>query len=668
MSGSGGWATRTREAASIGLAAAVAIFANEVWLNLASEPHSSRALSVGGLGLRVLAEYILVCCSASFLAVAAGKTYHLGRTGSRLVASLPAVLLLPIAVLVVEPAIGRTLLQPAGFVSMTALALLGLAASWWLVRSTPQVRDALPALAFVTLGALCGLTFCARRTLPSEVFTAESLWMLAGALSFGVAVCLPIAAIVYVSRRRPFGWRLTAVSALLAALVLGTIYFPSRTAPAHHAEARLEAGTTPSVLLIVIDTLRADFGTGTGDARDLVPSVQSLADDAVLFTSAYSAAPWTLPSFASLFTSSYPFDHGTGIRHPLTNARTALPKELPTFAESLSERGYFTGAVLTNHYLSTRYGLDRGFDAWELETQPLHRHTFARFLRRMGEAQQTHYMEAPFQTNRALGMIDFAARTGTPWLVLAHYMDPHTPYRGDVPVTPESRPRQYAQEVAVVDGALRELFEGLKSRGLYDDLLIVLTSDHGEELTDSRAETPLRADAYSPHGFSLFNELIHVPLAVKFPGNRWAGKVVGDPVSLVDVGPTIVTQAGAVPPIEFKGSDLQATILGEQPAQRVIFASGLMEREQMSAAIRGHHKLIAPHPEAGTADRSLAARGFDLRADPLETDPQDVDSPELSSLLEGISNRERRSETPLGSPVEIDPRNVKELWALGYIE
>ena len=304
----------------------------------------------------------------------------------------------------------------------------------------------------------------------------------------------------------------------------------------------------PNVLLIVVDTLRRDHLGCYGYERDVSPHIDRLAADSVRYENAYSQAPWTTPSIGALLSSQYPSTLG------IRNERSVLSQDLVLLPELLQEYGWSTGAVVSHGFCSSKWGFDQGFDFFD-ETNVL------------GHAG----VSSAGVTRAALRFID--AHAGDPFFLWLHYFDPHNeylshpghgyqrerPYRG--PVNPRNNfyklrrildrlgppdwdelRRLYDSEIAFTDHHIGRVLERLRSLELYEDSLVILTADHGEEFGDH---------GRLGHAHSLYQELVHVPLLVKYPGSE--PLVAEDPVALVDLYPTL---------LEFLGLPLPEGLVG----------------------------------------------------------------------------------------------------------
>jgi choline-sulfatase len=290
----------------------------------------------------------------------------------------------------------------------------------------------------------------------------------------------------------------------------------------------------PNIILITVDTTRADRMGFLGSSRGLTPNLDKLAKQGVVFESAYSQAPLTPVSHATIFTGTYPQFHTvTDFGHP-------LPNLLPYVPEILQKSGYHTAAFIGSLILDPKAnmapGFDRGFDSFD-----------AGFHQKRGpDEDRYHSIE-----RRAGDVIDHAIawlkqNRESPFFIWIHLYDPHAPY--DPPAPYDARFKDpYDGEVAYVDACLGKLFTYFRQRRLYDRALIAMMSDHGESLG---------AHGESMHGIFLYEETIHVPLLFKLPGEVLAGRRVSARVRLVDVAPTLLSMLNLPLPRTFQGESL----------------------------------------------------------------------------------------------------------------
>lgn len=369
------------------------------------------------------------------------------------------------------------------------------------------------------------------------------------------------------------------------------------------------AAKAPLVIVYLVDTLRADHTSPYGYARDTTPQLAAFAKESVLFETAIAQASWTKPSVASLMTSLLPGQHRA------VQLRDALAEAHLTLAEMLQAKGYATAAAIANSVIYSKgAGFEQGFDLFS----GLH-----------GAAgRPSKLVEAAVVVDEALRLID--ARRGLPTFVYVHTMDPHVPYAPPAPFdrkyepspTPEhpaEDPRtdykeaadrerfvaQYDGDVAYGDQEFGRFVRGLRERGLLDQALVVFMADHGEEFQDHGQWL---------HGRSVFDELVRVPLIVRFPGGEGGGRRVSQQVQVVDVLPTILESQGLPVP--------EPPVIAGHPLQSVL-KGGLLEAPALSEI---SHRGFVAHGMRTRKDKYIARYSpesdelyFDLTQDPGET-------------------------------------------------
>jgi arylsulfatase A-like enzyme/Flp pilus assembly protein TadD len=373
----------------------------------------------------------------------------------------------------------------------------------------------------------------------------------------------------------------------------------------------------PNVLLVTIDTLRADHVGSYGAPEVSTPTLDALARQGVRFQVALSASPLTLPSHASILTGLYPPAHG--VRH---NGLFRLEARFDTLAERLHAAGYATGAVVGSVVLARRYGLDQGFESYDDEVSP-HAAVPGGYLERDADAV----------TDRALE-----------WLSTA-----------PPPYADRFRERPYAGEVAFVDASLARLLAGLRDAQLLDDTLIVATSDHGESLGEHGEVT---------HGYGLYDATLAVPLVLRGPGIP-QGRVVEEPVRTVDIAPTVLRRAGLEPPPAVDGRDL-ATLWRPEPtgAPRWAYAETLATRFD-----HGWSPLFAVRSPTHLYVRAPRAELYALEQDPSQQRNLVEQAPsvavpvvtELDARIQQVLEREHHA-----ASVGLDAATRRRLAALGY--
>ena len=289
----------------------------------------------------------------------------------------------------------------------------------------------------------------------------------------------------------------------------------------------------PNIILVTVDTTRADRMGFLGSKRGLTPNLDGLARQGVVFEKAFSQAPLTPVSHATIFTGTYPQFHTvTDFGHP-------LPALLPYLPEILQKSGYHTAAFIGSLILDPKAnmapGFDRGFDFFDAGFHA---------KREAGE-DRYHTVERRAGDVVAHAMAWLEKNQKPPFFIWVHLYDPHAPY--DPPSPYDKIKDRYDGEVAYSDASLGKLFAYLRRRGLYDRALITVMSDHGESLG---------AHGEKMHGIFLYDETIHVPLLFKLPGSLLAGRRVTTRVRLVDVAPTVLSMLSLPLPPTFQGESL----------------------------------------------------------------------------------------------------------------
>jgi arylsulfatase A-like enzyme len=394
-----------------------------------------------------------------------------------------------------------------------------------------------------------------------------------------------------------------------------------------------------NLLLVTLDTTRADRIGAYGYAAAATPHLDALAREGVRYVRCYSPVPLTLPSHASLLTGLWPPRHGVH-----ANGTQLLAEEASTLAEQLLARGYQTAAVVGAFVLDRRFGLAQGFEHYDDDLSG------AEAPGRFAYAER----DARRVTDAALRWLD--GRRRGPFLLWVHYFDPHAPYSppGDDPALAVHLP--YDAEIAFVDGELGRLLRALEIEGAARTLIVV-TADHGEGLYEHGEAT---------HGLFAYESTLRVPLLVRFPDRRQAGSVIERPVSLVDVLPSVLDWLGEPVPEELDGERLPLAreIPGELPRALYFENEGpaqLFGWSPQWGIVLGEHKFIqAPRPEF-----------YDLASDPGELRDLYSKSDEaalrmaerFTDTVEQIHARPRLRES--AHPLRDDER--ARLEALGYL-
>jgi len=364
-------------------------------------------------------------------------------------------------------------------------------------------------------------------------------------------------------------------------LLFFSLWFPISVSASDHSA---------SVVLITLDTTRADRMGFMGSKRGLTPNLDQLAQQAIVFERAYSQAPLTTVSHATILTGTYPQFHR------VNDFGTRLPSRIPYLPDMLRGHGYRTGAFVGSIILDPRNGLapgfDRGFDVYD-----------AGYTLEQGGRDRFETVErrANAVVARAIKWLD--QNSAHPFFLWVHLYDPHQPYDPPPPYAERFASAPYDGEIASMDGALGELFSYLQKHSLYRESLIAVMADHGEALGQHGEET---------HGIFLYDETIHVPLFIKLPANRYAGRRISSPVRLVDVAPTIADELGLQVPEEMQGESLLHTLASDTPERPVYSQTDYPKQgfgwSPISSLRQGNYLYVqAPRREL-----------YDLHTDPSE--------------------------------------------------
>jgi tetratricopeptide (TPR) repeat protein len=345
------------------------------------------------------------------------------------------------------------------------------------------------------------------------------------------------------------------------------------------------SGTRPNVLLVTIDTLRADRVGVYDSGRRLTPNIDRWAADAVVFERAYAHTVTTLPSHANILLGATPPFHGV---HDNTNF--IVPPGVPTMAAHLKAAGYATGAFIGGFPLDSRFGLGRGFDLYDDDLRTAERDPGI-------EAGRERRAQAVL--DRALDWL--AGRTSS-WFLWVHLYDPHDPYAPPEPFRSRHAKDPYDGEVAYADSVLGGLFGRLRDSRDVANTLVVLTGDHGESLGDHGERT---------HGFLAYEAALRIPLIIREPGIApgRTGRRVAAPVSHADIFPTVCEAIGLRPPAGLQGASLRPLMSGDRPAARPIYFESLSPALNLgwgpiTGFIRGSEKFIeSPVPELYDLDK-----------------------------------------------------------------
>jgi arylsulfatase A-like enzyme/Tfp pilus assembly protein PilF len=401
------------------------------------------------------------------------------------------------------------------------------------------------------------------------------------------------------------------------------------------------ADARPNVIVITIDTLRADHLGCYGYRQIQTPNIDELARSAARFTHAYTPVPITLPAHTALFTGSFPM--ATGM-HDFSGNK--LPASAITLAKVLRENGYTTAAFLGSAVLDSRFGLNQGFDTY-----------FDHFdFSRLDEANLDQMeRRGDLVMDEALDWLK--ANPRQPFLLWVHLYDPHYPYTPPEPYASRYITHLYDGEIAFDDVQVGRLISFLKETGTFRKSLIVLAGDHGESLGEHGEKT---------HGFFIYNATLHVPLLIK--SQEPPRRVVDDEVSLVDVMPTIL-QALRIPvPASVQGRSLLTEVVGRNaPGSSNLYSENYLPllhfrwSQLRGLQVRGLKYIDAPRPEL-----------YDTRSDPHETknlyNSRQALGHELHDRLFAMLRRYTPASGVAAGEKELtDPALFERLRSLGYV-
>ncbi len=389
-----------------------------------------------------------------------------------------------------------------------------------------------------------------------------------------------------------------------------------------------------NVVLISMDTTRADHLGCYGNDGIETPNIDALAARSLRFDHCFSAVPITLPSHTTMLTGLYPLDHSVR-----DNGTFHVPEEVPTLATILGHAGRTTIGVIGAFPLTSQFGLSRDFDIWDEDFEGRRR-----ALLLLAFEQRS----ADRVTRRALDLLEKHGER--PFFLFVHYFDPHRPWEAPSLYARRYRKSPYDAEIAFTDTWIGRLLAGLDEMGHGNDTVIILAADHGEGLSDHEEET---------HSFLLYNGTVRVPLLLSGPGIEPG--VVERPVSLADVAPTILEILGIETIAPMDGTSL----LRPPPADRLIYSECLAGRLQhgwndMRSAVVGNRKLIL-----GAPSELYAVDDLRETENLAEVEPRTAAALE-DRLLTRIKNA-RPARTLEESFTAADPETRARLEALGYV-
>jgi arylsulfatase A-like enzyme/Tfp pilus assembly protein PilF len=399
-----------------------------------------------------------------------------------------------------------------------------------------------------------------------------------------------------------------------------------------------------NVVLITLDTLRADHVGTYGNTEVRTPNLDRLAGEGVVFEQAMTSAPLTLPAHSSIFTGQFPPRHGVR-----DNGGFFLGPEQVTMAELLSDQGFKTGAAVGAFVLDSKWGLDQGFATYQDD-----------FDLTKVKAMSLASIRRPGNEVVDLALKWMEGVAGQRFFSWLHLYDPHAPYVAPEPYKSQFQGHPYRGAVAFTDAQVGRVLTFLKDRGLADRTIVVVSGDHGEGLGEHGEDT---------HGFFIYESSMHVPLIVHAPFSNTTGRRVAQPVRTVDILPTVLDLLQMPVPDSLAGVSLAPLLTGARELSNVSM-EGYGEAmyplhhygwSELTAIRSDRYKLIdAPRPEL-----------YDLERDPRE---QTNIFEERRSVADAMLRNFRAQKRAMAAaapaapkPEEVDPETRARLAALGYV-
>ncbi len=403
------------------------------------------------------------------------------------------------------------------------------------------------------------------------------------------------------------------------------------------AKGKLGLEKPRHVILISIDTCRADYLSCYGYRRNITANIDAVAAEGILFENVVTSVPQTLPAHSSMLTGTIPLYHGIhdNLGYQLDRSNITLP-------EILGEHGFKTGAIISSFVLDSQFGLDQGFDSYNDHFEDVIR-TSNSNERRGGEAS------------------DFAIRwlgehKDSEFFLFLHYFDPHFRYEPPEPFRSSYADDLYAGEIAYTDHCIGRVIDELKDLGLYESALIIITSDHGEMLAEH---------GEAEHGYFIYQSAIKVPLIFKLPG-RATPERVKNLVGLVDIVPTVCNLLGIQAPAHIRGKSLTAYFSKDRVPgpKRYIYC------ESFTPTKHNANALIGVVTDGWKYIQTTRPELYDLIRDPQEMDDLIDKEPQRAHLLQEhlkLILSEQISEDNPSSRLKLDEEGKKRLESLGYI-
>jgi arylsulfatase A-like enzyme/Flp pilus assembly protein TadD len=412
------------------------------------------------------------------------------------------------------------------------------------------------------------------------------------------------------------------------------------------ASSELVFAASPNIILITVDTTRADRMGFLGSQLGLTPNLDALAAHSLIFARAYAQVPLTTPSHAALLTGTYPqFNHVEDLGSP-------LPKQIPYLPDLLHQHGYRTAAFVGAEILnpaSTAPGFERGFDVYDAD-----------FHRRKPGEDRYHSLErrAEDVANRALGWLSHNQKA--PFFIWIHFYDPHDPYDPPEPFKSRYLASPYDGEIAYTDSVIGSFINVLQKHGLYQSSIIAVASDHGEAFGEHGEQR---------HGVFLYDETIHVPLLLKLPSDRFAGQRIQRKVALTSIAPTLLEAANIAVPPSMQARSLLHLVQGSANGKK----TEDVESPVYSETNYSHRTFGWAVLRSWRTDKYLYVQApkrelYDESSDPGATknlvDTAKAVTGTLNTQLDDFFQKTAQVES---ESTKLDPSQVEKLRSLGYL-
>jgi arylsulfatase A-like enzyme len=469
------------------------------------------------------------------------------------------------------------------------------------------------------------------------------------------------------------GWyvALGVVSIIIASLYGGKAILPDKSALASQIEGR-------NVILIIIDTLRADRVSVNGYDRINTPHFDQIASEGINYTYCYGQSSWTKPQIASILTSMYPSSHRA------IEKIDALPDGVYCISELFADKGYYTVGIVDNVNITETFNFNQGYDEFYflkpdyyfMATESAFKLSLYSMLRIFNEKfssgkiwVQNYYQPAKVVTDEAVNWLD--SNKDKRFFMLVHYMDPHDPFfkhpyngvgyaRAANPNPPASVAQEYSEtydeEIVYHDKMMGRLLDYLKENNLYDSSIVIVTADHGEEFHEHGGWW---------HGYTLYNEVIRVPLVIKPAAGTYEPHTDTTLVRSIDIAPTIARMLDYDIPGSWQGEDLFA----HDNEVDYVFSEESLNRHVFFSVLNREWKYIEANPDN---PRNIPSQElFNIAEDPGEKNNLISKELDVASELQKVLNNLKlvaAGQAVKGQETEIDDATRERLKALGYIK